>query len=90
MTTLYLCYQSLLDPLTCSQVVAYLEGLARAGYRPILVTFEPRRLTASECEHWDRSLSDLGITCAGFGTTSGRQSLRPRLTSPAASRWGCG
>jgi glycosyltransferase involved in cell wall biosynthesis len=61
MTTLYLCYQSLLDPLTRSQVVAYLEGLARAGYRPILVTFEPRRLSAAECARWERRLGDLGI-----------------------------
>ena len=61
MMTLYLCYQSLLDPLTQSQVVVYLEGLAVAGYRPILVTFEPRRLTGPECRHWERRLGDLGI-----------------------------
>ncbi len=61
MTTLYLCYQSLLDPLTSSQVVAYLEGLARAGYRPILVTFEPRRLSGAERARWERRLGDLGI-----------------------------
>jgi len=61
MTTLYLCYQSLLDPLTQTQVVAYLEGLARAGYRPILVTFEPRQLSAREKDQWRRRLSDLGI-----------------------------
>ena len=29
--SLYLCYQSLLDPLTQTQVVAYLQGLAQAG-----------------------------------------------------------
>lgn len=61
MTTLYLCYQSLLDPLTETQVVAYLEGLARVGYRPILVTFEPRRLSSVEVDHWERRLIGLGI-----------------------------
>jgi glycosyltransferase involved in cell wall biosynthesis len=61
MNTLYICYQSLLDPLTQSQVVAYLEGLAIVGYRPILVTFEPRQLSAEENDQWRRRLSGLGI-----------------------------
>lgn len=61
MPTLYLCYQSLLDPLTWSQVVAYLEGLARAGHQPILVTFEPRRLSAVEAGRWEQRLGELGI-----------------------------
>jgi glycosyltransferase involved in cell wall biosynthesis len=61
MTTLYLCYQSLLDPLTSSQVVGYLEGLARVGYQPILVTFEPRALDRSEHAMWQNRLHTLGI-----------------------------
>jgi glycosyltransferase involved in cell wall biosynthesis len=61
MTSLYLCYQSLLDPLTQTQVVAYLEGLARAGWQPILVTFEPKRLSVTDVALWTRRLSVLGI-----------------------------
>ena len=41
MTALYLCYQSIHEPLTRTQVVAYLEGLAAAGHRIVLLTFEP-------------------------------------------------
>jgi glycosyltransferase involved in cell wall biosynthesis len=61
MTALYLCYQSLLDPLTQTQVVAYLEGLARAGYRLVLLTFEPRRLSREECRAWRERLAAQGI-----------------------------
>ena len=42
--SLYLCYLSLDDPLVESQVVAYLEGLARRGHTVHLVTFETRPL----------------------------------------------
>jgi glycosyltransferase involved in cell wall biosynthesis len=38
---LYLCYLSLEDPLTHSQVVAYLRGLAERGHVVHLMTFEP-------------------------------------------------
>jgi glycosyltransferase involved in cell wall biosynthesis len=38
---LYICYLSLTDPLVHSQVVAYLEGLARRGHTIHLLTFEP-------------------------------------------------
>lgn len=39
--SLYICYLSLDDPLVHSQVVAYLDGLAREGHRIHLLTFEP-------------------------------------------------
>jgi glycosyltransferase involved in cell wall biosynthesis len=39
---LYVCYLSLEDPLTHSQVVAYLAGLAQRGHSVHLLTFEPR------------------------------------------------
>jgi glycosyltransferase involved in cell wall biosynthesis len=39
-TTLYICYQSIREPLTETQVVAYLSGLARAGHAMLLLTFE--------------------------------------------------
>ncbi len=61
MTSLYLCYQSLLDPLTQTQVVAYLEGLAKGGYRIVLLTFEPRPLTRAETCEWRSRLKALGI-----------------------------
>src|SRR5438270_14034331 len=60
--SLYLCYQSLLDPLTQTQVVAYLEGLSAAGYRIVLLTFEPRALSYQETEKWRSWLSALGIS----------------------------
>ena len=37
---LYVCYLSLADPLVHSQVVAYLEGLARRGHTVHLLTFD--------------------------------------------------
>jgi glycosyltransferase involved in cell wall biosynthesis len=40
--SLYICYLSLEDPLVQTQVVAYLEGLARGGHTIHLLTFEPR------------------------------------------------
>lgn len=59
--SLYLCYQSLLEPLTQTQVVAYLEGLARAGYGIHLVTFEPRVLSENEARAWRERMLLIGI-----------------------------
>jgi glycosyltransferase involved in cell wall biosynthesis len=59
--SLYLCYQSLLEPLTQTQVVAYLEGLAQAGYRVVLLTFEPRSLSRDETRQWRKRLASQGI-----------------------------
>jgi glycosyltransferase involved in cell wall biosynthesis len=61
MNTLYLCYQSLLEPLTQTQVLPYLEGLAQAGYRIVLLTFEPRRPTAVQTRQWRQRLAAQGI-----------------------------
>ncbi len=61
MTSLYICYQGLLEPLTQTQVVPYLEGLARAGYRMVLLTFEPRPLAAAEAAAWRDKLREKGI-----------------------------
>lgn len=60
-SALYLCYQSLLEPLTQTQVVAYLEGLARASHQIVLLSFEPRALTASETQEWQKCLRAKGI-----------------------------
>jgi glycosyltransferase involved in cell wall biosynthesis len=40
--SLYVCYLSIEDPLVQTQVVAYLEGLARFGHTIHLLSFEPR------------------------------------------------
>jgi glycosyltransferase involved in cell wall biosynthesis len=61
MASLYLCYQGILEPLTQTQVVPYLEGLAQAGYRMVLLTFETRSLTAAEVAAWRESLRKKGI-----------------------------
>lgn len=61
LTSLYICYQSIADPLTASQVVAYLEGLALAGHRMFLLTFEARQLSAHEQAVYARQLAGLGI-----------------------------
>jgi glycosyltransferase involved in cell wall biosynthesis len=61
MGVLYLCYLGLGDPLTQTQVVAYLEGLARLGYRPVLLTFEPRPPAAGEASAWRTRLAGKGI-----------------------------
>jgi glycosyltransferase involved in cell wall biosynthesis len=61
MSALYICYQSVLEPLTQTQVVSYLEGLANAGYRMLLLTFEPRPLTADETQLWRDRLKAKGI-----------------------------
>jgi glycosyltransferase involved in cell wall biosynthesis len=46
---LYLSYDGALDPLGRSQVVPYLEGLSRAGYRFDLISFEkPQRFSQVE------------------------------------------
>ncbi|HWB00548.1 MAG TPA: glycosyltransferase [Pirellulales bacterium] len=58
---LYICYQSVLEPLTETQVIAYLEGLALAGHRVALLTFEPRRLSSAEADACRQSLLDRGI-----------------------------
>ena len=41
---LYLCYLGITEPLVQTQVIPYLEGLAAAGWGPVLLTFEPRPL----------------------------------------------
>jgi glycosyltransferase involved in cell wall biosynthesis len=61
MTALYLCYQSVREPLTRTQVVAYLEGLAAAGHRIVLLTFEPVRLGGDERRRLRADLRGLGI-----------------------------
>ena len=58
---LYICYQSVAEPLTQTQVIAYLEGLVLVGYKVVLLTFEPRRLSANEERAWRSRLSLRGL-----------------------------
>src|SRR4051812_20868960 len=58
---LYICYLSLEDPLVHSQVVAYLDGLARAGHTIHLLTFEPK-LTKERRRELASDLERRGIT----------------------------
>jgi glycosyltransferase involved in cell wall biosynthesis len=59
--SLYICYLSLEDPLVHSQVVAYLEGLARQGHTIHLLTFEPK-LTTERRRELTAGLAARGIT----------------------------
>lgn len=59
---LYICYLSLDDPLTHTQVTAYLRGLATRGHRIHLLTFEPAGLSRSRRQAIRRELAAQGIT----------------------------
>jgi glycosyltransferase involved in cell wall biosynthesis len=58
--SLYVCYLSLEDPLVETQVVAYLEGLARRGHTIHLLTYEPK-LSAERKERFRADLARRGI-----------------------------
>ena len=58
--SLYICYLSLEDPLVETQVVAYLEGLARRGHTIHLLTYEPR-LSAERKRRLRADLARRGI-----------------------------
>jgi glycosyltransferase involved in cell wall biosynthesis len=60
-TALYICYFSLKDPLTRTQVVAYLAGLRRRGFRIHLLTFEPHHVTAEDQKMWRGELARQGL-----------------------------
>jgi Glycosyltransferase Family 4 len=45
---LYICYLGIAEPLVQTQVIPYLVGLSGAGYRIVLLTFEPAGLTAAD------------------------------------------
>jgi glycosyltransferase involved in cell wall biosynthesis len=61
LSSLYVCYLSLRDPLVETQVVAYLEGLAARGHTIHLLTFEPR-LDAERSAALRDGLARRGIT----------------------------
>ena len=63
MTVLYLSYDGALDPLGQSQVVPYVTGLASAGFRMRLISFEkPESLQDSRrVGDLHESLRDVGV-----------------------------
>ena len=74
--SLYVCYLSLEDPLVETQVVAYLEGLARRGHTIHLLTDEP-------------NLTDFGRISLGAGSPGTRSATTsaPRFPPPSTTRW---
>lgn len=59
--SLYVCYLSLRDPLVETQVVAYLEGLARRGHVIHLLTYEPAGRSRAERAQLRRRLAERGV-----------------------------
>jgi glycosyltransferase involved in cell wall biosynthesis len=57
---LYICYLSLEDPLVHTQVVAYLEGLAKAGHTVHLLTYDPE-LGPTRRSEFEGRLREAGI-----------------------------
>jgi len=76
--SLYVCYLSLDDPLVESQVVAYLEGLARLGHTTHLLTFETRPLTRARRAEIRRRLRSRGVHWHGL-----RYHKQPSLVATA-------
>ncbi len=72
--SLYICYLSLDDPLTHTQVVAYLSGLAADGHRIHLLTFETGRLTRQRRRELRERLAARGVSWHGL-----RYHKRPSL-----------
>ncbi len=58
---LFLSYDGMTDPLGQSQVIPYLEGLARAGYRISLISHEKPEVFAARREVIQRRLDGSGI-----------------------------
>ena len=76
--SLYVCYLSLEDPLVESQVLAYLQGLARRGHTVHLLTFETGRLTRSRRRALQDRMRAVGVHWHGL-----RYHKRPSLPATA-------
>ena len=61
MRSLYVCYYPLSEPLVQTQVVAYLEGLARNGHTIHLLSFETEPLSAAQKRRVSADLRARGI-----------------------------
>jgi len=58
---LYVSHTGMTEPLGHSQVLPYVEGLARAGFRMEIVAFEPQQATEDEIRAVEERLSGSGI-----------------------------
>jgi glycosyltransferase involved in cell wall biosynthesis/SAM-dependent methyltransferase len=76
--SLYVCYLSLDDPLVESQVVAYLEGLARRGHTIHLLTFETQPRSRANRARVRESMMARGVRWHGL-----RYHKRPSLPATA-------
>src|SRR5258706_5059840 len=61
MRALYVSHTGMTEPLGQSQVLPYVRGLARAGWRIDIVGFEPPSAPRGEIERLREELSPLGI-----------------------------
>lgn len=64
-TTLYICYFGVRQPLVRTQVIPYLQELAKGGYKVHLLTFEPdlsREWTSKQLETERSQLAEKGIS----------------------------
>lgn len=73
--SVYLCYFPLSEPLVESQVLSYLKGLAAAGFRIHLITFELSQLPEGESAVRSRLLKD-GISWSALRYRPGGGLLR--------------
>ncbi|HEX2535092.1 MAG TPA: glycosyltransferase [Chitinophagaceae bacterium] len=67
---LYLTYDGLTDPLGQSQILPYLKGLARHGYRFTILSFEKRDRFEKEKELVEKLTAESGITWVPLPFTS--------------------
>jgi glycosyltransferase involved in cell wall biosynthesis len=67
---LYITYDGLTDPLGQSQILPYLKGLAAAGYRFTILSFEKRDRFKRERETVEKLTSDSGIEWVPLWFTS--------------------
>ena len=86
-TSLYICYQSVLEPLTQTQVVAYLQGLAAAGHRILLLTYETKPLTADQQRDVKQNLASKGIHEWYYLTYHKRPTLLATLWDMVVGVW---
>jgi glycosyltransferase involved in cell wall biosynthesis len=61
MTVLYICYQSVREPLTQTQVIAYLKGLRKPERHIVLLTFEPAVIPPETQAHIRDELAESGM-----------------------------
>jgi glycosyltransferase involved in cell wall biosynthesis len=61
MTILYVCYQSVREPLTHTQVIAYLKGLTGPTRQIVLFTFEPESMSPERQMEIRQELCRFGI-----------------------------